>query len=352
MKRVLSFAFMAVLFFLYGCNNKQDVVEIGVIAPLSGSASSTKQYVMDGFNMAVKDINSQKEGLKYNVIFEDCQSDPTEAVSCFNRLKMKGVKYIVAFGGQFAMAVAPLTDKQDMLYFTLADYNENVLKLTDCGFRVYPSATNIAEVSAGFFHDSLKVRNVATITMNTVPCLLAAEKFTEKMKSYGIEISYQDTYDMGTSDFRNTINKMAGKGIEAVFFNGFGISPAAFCSQLASYPEFDNLIVLGDVNFATKTFADNNKNNKLRIYYADSEMDGEPASLYQKEHQTRMNSLVGCSYMMPYIVDEAIRSAESKKDYKSQKNALRNHTVNTPIGNITFDAAGSGEMKLKVFSID
>lgn len=352
MKTIKSLTLITLLVILFGCNNNQNVVEIGVIAPLSGSASSTKQYVMEGFNMAVEELNSSSEGIKYKVVFEDCKSNATEATNCFNRLKTKGVKYIVAFGGQFAMAVAHLTDKQNMLYFTLADYNEDVLNQTDCGFRVFPSATNIAEVSARFLNDSLKVANVATITMNTVPCLLATEKFTENMNTYGIGVKYQDTYDMGTSDFRNTINKMANKDIDAVFFNGFGISPSAFCSQLASLPQFDSLVVLGDVNFATKTFSDNNKNNKLRIFYADSEMKGEVALTYQKEHNSRMNSLTGCSYMMPYIVNEAIRLDKSKNDFESQKNALRNHTINTPVGSISFDEKGSGEMKLKVFSIN
>lgn len=352
MKRFKPLILIALLGILLGCNNNQNVVEIGVIAPLTGSASSTKQYVMEGFNMAVKDLNSSQNDIKYNVVFEDCKSNAAEATNCFNRLKAKGVKYIVAFGGQFAMAVASMTDKQNMLYFTLADYNEDVLNQTDCGFRVFPSATNIAEVSAQFLHDSLKVAHVATITMNTVPCLLATEKFTEDMNAYGVDINYQDTYDMGASDFRNTINKMANKDIDAVFFNGFGISPSAFCSQLASFPQFDSLVVLGDVNFATKTFSDNNKNNKLRIFYADSEMKGEVALTYQKEQHSRMNSLTGCSYMMPYIINEALLSDKSKNDFVAQKNALRNHTINTPVGSISFDDKGSGEMKLKVFSIN
>lgn len=351
MRKKIFFVLMAVMTILCGCHQKNEVVKIGVIAPLTGSASSTKQYVMDGFTMAKEELNARQEGVKYEIIFEDCKSDPAEAVACFTRLKTKGVKYIVAFGGQFALAVAPSTKNQDMLYFTLADYNEAVLDLTDCGFRVYPSATTIADISASFLRDSLKISNVATITMNTVPCLMASDRFTKNILAKGVNVNFQDTYDMGTSDFKNIISKMTDKEIDAVFFNGFGISPAAFCSQLASLPQFDNLIVLGDVNFATKTFSDNNKNNKLRIYYADSEMSGDAGMLYQQKNNIRPNSLVGCSYMLPYIVDEAIRMADDNNNLSAQKQALRNHTISTPAGEISFDAKGNGNMDMKIYAL-
>lgn len=351
MRKKIFFVLMAVMTILCGCHQKNEVVKIGVIAPLTGSASSTKQYVMDGFTMAKEELNARQEGVKYEIIFEDCKSDPAEAVACFTRLKTKGVKYIVAFGGQFALAVAPSTKNQDMLYFTLADYNEAVLDLTDCGFRVYPSATTIADISASFLRDSLKISNVATITMNTVPCLMASDRFTKNILAKGVNVNFQDTYDMGTSDFKNIISKMTDKEIDAVFFNGFGISPAAFCSQLASLPQFDNLIVLGDVNFATKTFSDNNKNNKSRIYYADSEMGGDAGMLYQQKHNIRPNGLVGCSYMLPYIVDEAIRMAGDKNNLSAQKQALRNHTISTPAGEISFDAKGNGNMGMKIYAL-
>ena len=351
MKKSLFLVLMAIMTIFCGCQQDNDVVKIGVIAPLTGSASSTKQYVKDGFAMAKEELNARKEGVKYDIIFEDCKSDPAEAVTCFNRLKTKGVKYIVAFGGQFALAVATSTKNQDMLYFTLADYNEDVLNLTDCGFRVFPSATTVADLSASFLRDSLKTSNVATITMNTVPCLMAADHFTKNMLAKGANVNFQDTYNMGTSDFKNIISKMPNKDIEAVFFNGFGISPAAFCSQLASLPQFDNLIVLGDVNFATKTFSENYKNNKLRIYYADSEMTGDAARLYQQKHNIRPNGLVGCSYMLPYIVDEAIRMAGEKNNLSAQKQALRNHTISTPAGEISFDAKGNGNMDMKIYAL-
>jgi branched-chain amino acid transport system substrate-binding protein len=351
MKKFFSYLPILFVVLFYGCNNQNDVVKIGIIAPLTGPGSVTSEYWQEGYEMALQELNAIEDGMKYEIIYEDCQSDATQAVACYKRLELQGVKYVIAVGGQFAMAVAPLTKGKDMLYFTSADYNESVLEHTDCGFRVFPSATTIAEVSSRFLRDSCNISNIATITMNTVPCLMATERFVSDVTGKGAIISYQDSYDIGASDFKNTIAKMADKGIEAVFFNGFGLAPVAFCNQLSSNPQFDNLIVLGDVNFTTKSFIQGNKNDKLRVYYADSRLQGAPGEAYFEKHQFAPNSYVGCSYILPFIINEAITSVEDRNDFKAQRDYLRNRTITTPGGSITFDQAGSGVMDMEVYPL-
>lgn len=352
MKKTIVLVIATIVVMLSGCDHKKDVVKIGVVAPLTGAAAAASQYCVDGFEMAINELNAKENGLRYEIIYEDCQSDPTLAGNCFKLLEMKGAKYVVGLGGQFALAVAPMTKGKDMLYFTTADYNEAVLKMTDCGFRVFPSATTVARVSADFLGDSLHVTKVATITMNTVPCLMSTDRFVEDMKTKNVDIVFQDTYDIGTIDFKNTITKMANTEVEVVFFNGFGISPAAFCTQLAQFPQFDNMIVMGDVNFSINSFVENNKNDKLRIYYADYEMGGQAAETYYDKNKNRPNSYVGCCYMLPYLINEAITTVSDKNDFDAQLKVLRGKTVSTPAGDITFDEAGNAEMGMKVFKLN
>lgn len=351
MKKLLIVLTVTFVVLFSGCGHKKDVVKIGVVAPLTGAASAASKYCVDGFEMAIEELNSKEDGPQYEIVYEDCQSDPTLASNCYKRLELQGAKYVVGLGGQFALAVAPMTKGKDMLYFTTADYNEAVLKMTDCGFRVFPSATTVARVSADFLADTLHVTKVATITMNTVPCLMSTEQFVKDIRDKNMEVVYQDKYDIGCADFKNTIAKMAETGVEAVFFNGFGISPAAFCSQMTQYPQFDNLIVMGDVNFSTKSFIENNKNDKLRIYYADYEMEGVAAESYYSKNHNRPNSYVGCCYMLPYLINEAYTKVSDKKDFKAQMGVLRSKTISTPAGEITFDAAGSADMGMKVFEL-
>ena len=351
MNKVFKLLLFAVCIAFVGCNNQKSVVKIGVIASLTGTGSSAAQYCIDGLELALNELNSIDNGIKYELVYEDSQSNPSLAGNCFKRLEMQGAKYIIALGGQFALVVAPMTKGKNMIYFTTGDYNEAVLSMTDCGLRVFPSASTFGDISAQFLLDSLRVTRVATISMNTVPCLQATNRFEDNMRCHGGEIVFQDKYDIGTSDFKNTIAKMANTGVQAVFFNGFGISPAAFCSQLAQYPQFDNLIVMGDVNFSLNSFIDNNNNEKLRIYYADTEMTGDAAQRYYDKYGNRPNSYVSCCYMLPYLINRAILSSDSTADFATQRSVLTGQLITTPAGPIAFDEIGNAQLGMTVFSL-
>lgn len=352
MKTFFRASFLALLVIVAGCKNKKDVITIGVVASLTGSGSTAAEYAISGMDLALKELNSVDNGHRYEIVYEDCQSNPSLAGNCFKRLEMKGIHYIIALGGQFSLVVAPMTNGKQMMYFTTGDYNEMVLSMTDCGFRIFPSATSFGEVSAQYLLDSLHVSKFATISMNTVPCLMATNSFEEYANSHDGSIVFQDKYDIGTSDFKNTIAKMANTDVEAVFFNGIGISPAAFCSQLAQYPQFDNLIIMGDVNFTLTSFTENLKNDHLRIFYADAEMGGGAAQEYLDMHNSRPNTYVYCSYMLPYLIDKAITGAPKKNDFQAQCDVLRGKTITTPAGNVTIDEIGNANLAMKVFALE
>ncbi len=352
MNKIVKLLLISFPIFVIGCTTPMEQITIGVVANLTGSGAVASEYCISGLELAVNELNTANNDVKYELIYEDSQSNPSLASNCFKMLEMKGAKYIIALGGQFSLVVAPMTNGKEMLYFTTGDYNEAVLTMTDCGFRVFPSATTFGEVSARFLLDSLKVSKIATISMNTVPCLMATNSFEKWIKHHDGEIVFQDKYDIGTNDFRNTISKLASTDVEAVFFNGFGNSPAAFCNQLAQYPQLDNLIIMGDVNFSIKSFTENNNNDKLRIFYADAEMEGVSAQDYSKMNKIRPNTYVYCGYMLPYLIHEAISETSDKNDYRAQRAVLLGRTIKTSAGSITFDSIGNADMDMKVFKLE
>ena len=331
------------------CNNGDSkVVKIGVVSPMTGAGAACVDYWVNGFNMAIEKINAENNEVKYEMIFEDCQSDPATAVSCYKRLEMQGVKYIVGLGGQFAMAIAPMTKGKDIIYFTTADYNEKVLETTDCAFRVYPSAKALGKITSDFFVNNLGINEVATITMNTVPCLQTTNAFRDNIKVLGGNVTFQDTYDIGSYDFKNTISKMQNDMFGGIFMNGFGISPAAFCAQIANNNKFDGLTFIGDVNLSTKNFINNKKNDKLKIYFADAKMSDAFEMKYQQRYNEKANSYAGCAYLIPFIIDKARNSVEDVNNISQQRDFLRGQKIETEVTCISFDNKGNGEMEMAI----
>lgn len=332
------------------CANEENVVKIGVVSPMTGAGASCSDYWVNGLKLAVEEINDSSEEM-YELVFEDCQSDPSEAISCYKRLELKGVKYIVAVGGQFAMAVAPHTKGKDVLYFTSADYNEAVLQESDRAFRVYPSANTLAETAAKYLKEDLGKENLAVVTMNTVPNLAVSNALVEDFTSLGGNVVFKDTYNIGQFDFKNMINILTTKEVDAVFLTGFGTSTYSFCNQLAAYQKFDDVVILGDVNLSTVDFVSNMQDNPLTVYIADSKLSDEFEIVYKEKYGMKSNSLSSCSYIIPFMIKEARESVQDPSDINSQLEYLRNRMFDTAVGEVFFDATGNCHIPMQVFQL-
>ena len=116
MKKVL-YVIISVLLVFTSCQVKQDVVKVGVILPLTGHAALTGQMAKKGVDMFISKLTTNNS-IQYEIIFEDCKSSPKEAITSYNRLYSLGVRHFYVFGGQFAMAVAPITKGKDVIMFT------------------------------------------------------------------------------------------------------------------------------------------------------------------------------------------------------------------------------------------
>lgn len=351
MKKHLIFFLAAVTALLVSCTGKNDVVKIGVVGPMTGAGAATAEYWVNGLNMAIEQINATENGTQYELVFEDCRSDAKEAVSCYKRLELQGIQYVIAVGGQFAMAIAPLTKEQDMLYFTTSDYNDAVLNATDCAFRAYPSANTLGKTAAEYLYNELGRKNVATVIINTVPNLLAGKAFVAHFEALGGTVAFSDTYDIGQFDFKDMVAKMSREDIDCVFYIGFGQSANAFTTQLYANPKFKDVVILGDVNMSTADYLSSVENIPLDVYVADTKLNEEFEAVYLEKFGTPSNSIASCASIIPFIIDEARQHAENKDDMKTQLNYIRGREFASPVGTIEFDATGNVQLPMQVYKV-
>lgn len=331
-------------------NNNEKIIKIGVVGPLTGAGATTSDYWMNGFNNAIERLNAESDGETYKLIVEDCQSDPAQTVACYKRLEMQGVKYIVAVGGQFSMAAAPASKGKDVIYFTSADYNETILDVTDRGIRVYPNSKTFADTAVNYLNRTYGFGTFGTFALNSVACLEATKAFLSGVKTIDGSVVFQETYDIGAYDFKNTVSKLSDKKVQAFFMTGFGISPSAFINQLATNSEFDTIVLFGDLNLATKAFVENNKNTKARVNYADVRFDEEQEQSYVERFGHHSNAIVTSAYIIPFLIREA-RANSPKEDIDAQLRYLRGKTISTQIGEVYIDERGSCAIPMNVYSL-
>lgn len=351
MKKHLIFFLAAVMALLVSCTGKNDVVKIGVVGPMTGAGAATADYWVNGLNLAVEQLNAREGGTKYELVFEDCRSDAKEAVSCYKRLELQGIQYMIAVGGQFAMAIAPLTKEQDVLYFTTSDYNDAVLNATDCAFRAYPSANTLGKTAAEYLYNELGRKKVATVIINTVPNLLAGKAFVAHYEALGGTVAFSDTYDIGQFDFKDMVAKMSREDIDCVFYIGFGQSANSFTAQLYANPKFQDVVILGDVNLSTKDYLTSVENIPLDVYVADTKLSEEFEQLYAEKFNSASNSVASCASIIPFIIDEARNNTEDKSDLKAQLNYIRGREFSSPVGAIQFDETGNVQLPMQVYKV-
>ena len=84
----LSTVVVGALFSGCGKTDKEDVIKIGSIGPLTGPAATYGQSVKNAVQLVEKQVNEKGgiKGKKVQFIFEDDQADQNAAINAFNKL--------------------------------------------------------------------------------------------------------------------------------------------------------------------------------------------------------------------------------------------------------------------------
>lgn len=108
------------LFYFWGGSNA--TIKVGVIGPLTGSASTYGQSVKNGVELLQNEVNTAGgiDGKQIEFIFEDDQADPNSAIQAFNKLvnNDKVVSILGAVTSGSALAIAPNSTTQKIPLIT------------------------------------------------------------------------------------------------------------------------------------------------------------------------------------------------------------------------------------------
>ena len=91
---------------------EEKVVKIGIIAPLSGPASTWGEQLRKGIELALDELNLDERKL-LRIIYEDSEADPKKAVSAVQKLiSVDKVQAIIGpLSSNEVLSVAPIVEK-------------------------------------------------------------------------------------------------------------------------------------------------------------------------------------------------------------------------------------------------
>lgn len=231
---------------IYQPEKEEDVIKIGAILPLTGPASTFGQYVKEGIDLAVEEINRESRSTIL-IIYEDSKNSPKEALSAYNKIvTTENPPVILAALSSVAKALAPLASKTNtiQLYVDVAAPGVADGLFT---FRFYPEASGTAGTIAKFAAKYLKATKAAVIHINDEYGIASLEVFKKYFESFGSKVVFVETYDLLQKDFRNIFTKLKSlkPKPDVVYLNGYG---PAFVTAVRQFKEMEvNIQLITDV---------------------------------------------------------------------------------------------------------
>jgi len=197
----------------------QDVVTIGVAAPLTGPRANLGRYVKQGVEFAVEEINRRGGvlGKSLRVVFEDDQADnPNVAINAVNRLLK--VHKVTAFVGPH-FSVAQLA--------TQKIYCGNAVSVT--GATGVPVTHNCSTVIRSHANDNLqaralieyalkhlKINKIGVLSINDDYGKAGAARVIAQIQDVGLTPVSVETHNREDKDFSAQLNRLRAAGADLI----------------------------------------------------------------------------------------------------------------------------------------
>lgn len=351
--KITSLLIVLIILFSFGCGKKEEKeIRIGVILPLTGDVASLGSPSLKAVNLAVEQANLQaeKEGYKFIVIAEDDQAVPAKAVSAIQKLKdVDKIRLVIGpLVSSSTMAVAPIADKNGIVIISPGSSAPGITNAGDYIFRNELSDLFGGTKQAELAYNVLKYRKVACVYINNDYGVGVSTVFKKVFLSLGGAVTLYESFDQGSTDFRNVLNKIKNNKPDAVFF----ISHNEILNFVRQKVEFG----INTPVYTTPVFEDKNNLEKLGkaaegiiyTYYgtffpeSNNETIKSFVNSYRKKYNEEPTYYSALAYDATNILLTALKNA--KYDILKVKDELYNiRNYNGVTGVTSFDKNGDVE---------
>lgn len=220
-----------------GSFEKEGVIKIGGIGPLTGDAALYGNAVKYGAELAVKEINAAGgiNGYKVEYKMEDDVHDAEKSVNAYGALKDWGMQMLMGTVTSVpCTAVANEAANDNMFLLTPSGSAVECLQAGDTLFRVCFSDPNQGIASADYIANNNVAKKIGIIfNSSDVYSTGIKDKFVEQAAVKGLEIVATEAFtNDSATDFTAQLTNIKSKGAELVFLPIY-TAPASLILQQA-----------------------------------------------------------------------------------------------------------------------
>ena len=352
MKKII-FALLAVCLLSSGCQERKEdnVIKIGAILPLTGSASYAAEFMKKGLDLAIRELNDTSE-YEYKLIYEDSKSLPKDGLISYNKLRSQNVDFIICALSNVGMAIAPKTNNEDVILFGTAIVPSDFVTISNKTIRVYPNSEGMASVVAEHNNNTLKSKRPAVIYINNdmgIDCLKAYSNIVLK---YNNQVVYSESYEPNQKDFKDIINKILQNHVDCVYVSGFGESYISFVKQFNNDPRTHNIILTGDMTFGLPDTKSKIGITSSVIHYADAIITSDFSKTYKNAYSESPNSYAAYTYTVPFLIQAALDNGCKLNNIDGIYKYITTTSFDSAMGSLCFTCDGESNLQFSMKTLE
>lgn len=244
---------------LSGCtkNLEQDVIRIGIPAPLSGGSAEYGEFIRKGASLAAQEVNAKGgiNGRRVEVIFADSKGQPAEATTAAEKLIVRDHVQVItgAFNSSATLAVTEVARRQRVpMVVGLSTADSITAGGNPYVFRVCAPNRKLAQLLGDYIAGHNQPATIAYVYEKTDFGINLANVVRERLEAAGVRTVANEGVNQHESDFLALITKLKPLKPEMVFLAVIADSAFPFlrqAKQVGFHARWANAVSLSNPKF-------------------------------------------------------------------------------------------------------
>ena len=320
------------------------LISVGLVVSQTGRLSVTGQGFINGFEMALEEVNSQLSDATLRFIVEDDQSTIEGAIAAYNKLIHRdGVPAILGvYTSTIVRAVFPIAQENEVVAISPTSAARGLSAIGDFVFRVSLTVDALIPGSVKLTQEKLGYERVVTMYQSMdVFSQSSDEVLKSAFNENGVEVLATETFETGAMDLSAQFSRIAALNPDAIFVSALATERAQALIDGGQHgiPILIPLLTMDEVERAGEAA------EGAISFTSWSSTGNVPANRafvenYMAKYGAEPGRFAAASYATVHILAKAIADAQSS-DSRAIRDALaRIENLDTILGSFSFDANG------------
>ncbi len=338
------------------CAPQENVIKIGLVAPLTGDVKTFGESVKNGFLLAIDEVNATGgiNGMQIKFLILDDRNDPTEATNAGSKLiNQDGVKFIIgSVSSKCSIPLSEVCQASTAVMITPTSTNPKV--------TVKDDGTRKTFVFRACFIDPFQGRVAAKFALESLGCKTAAvlydigndyvkglaEFYRDNFTAGGGKIVAYESYQKDDADFSALLTKVKQADPDMLYIPDYYNKVGLIAKQARQmgiravlmggdgWDSPDMIKIAGDAingSYFTNHYSPDDPRSEVQ----------EWVKKYLAKYGSKPDALATLAYDATTLMLKAMQAANSNKPEDIRKALQGFQDVGTVSGNISYDEMGN-----------